>query len=332
MTKKYLYIPIFPFLSTESDLIEIMEANGYSLILGNREEGYKLDKAAMKRATYVIAGLENYGRRQLEDCENLIALSRVGVGVDNISLGECAFRSIHVYKTSDQPSVAVSELCVANILNLLRQIIPMSNSLKDSTNFSIQGRDLKGLTCGIVGLGSIGKELAIRLNSFGVKLIACSRSFPDNFASLYGIELVSIEELFEQSDVISVHLPLEKTTQNLIGEPLLKKVRHGSILINTSRAGVIDSLALLEALKSGALAGVALDVFDEDEAMESFRQMDNVILTPHVGSHTRETRLKMERMALLNLLWDIKQRTKKLVVTEAVADEIRNLPKNNRVI
>ena len=274
----------------------IIESSAHSPISGNKENEWESIR-------YIIAGLELYDAERLDMFPRLRAISRVGVGTDNIDLDAARSRGIDVLITSDKPSTAVSELVIGNIITLLRRVHTMDVSLKAGNWMPIQGRNLAGCVVGIVGFGSIGKAVACRLKPFGVKVYAYGRNWRDEFTAEYSVERCeSLVEIFKLSDIVTIHLPHTKLTDKIIGASLISQLKPGAVLINTSRAGVIDNQFLANSLRNNLIAGAAIDVFDEDRSVFPYGGVDNIILTPHIGSHTRETRKAMEQDAVDNIL------------------------------
>ena len=251
---------------------------------------------------YIIAGLEPYDADFFANCPKLKCISRVGVGTDNINLEAAKAAGVRICITSDQPSVAVAELCVGNIISLLRNTHEMkSRLLKDGDWKPIQGIELRNCSVGIVGLGSIGKELAKRLSVFGCEIKSASRTWNREFAASLGIQQLPLHQIFKECNVVSVHLPLEQNTKGIISEELISSMMTGSILLNTSRAAIVDNVALAKSIKKGLIAGAAIDVFDDEPDIYPYQDLENVILSPHIGSHTKETRHAMEQMAINNV-------------------------------
>jgi len=164
------------------------------------------------------------------------------------------------------------------------------------------GSDITGKTLGIVGLGRIGKAVARRAKCFKMKIIYNSRK-PDPEAEKLGASYMTLYELLSESDYISLHVPLNAETKHLIGEAELKRMKNTAYLINTSRGPVVDEKALIKALKEKWIAGAGLDVFTEEptDPNNPLLDLDNVIVTPHIGSATIETRLAMAMKAAMNL-------------------------------
>ena len=251
---------------------------------------------------YIIAGLERYDEKFFNQFPSVEVISRIGVGVDSIDLVAAKKNNVSIYITSDKPSVAVAELCIANMISLLRNTYKMSNDLKEGRWHPIEGNALRNCTIGIVGLGSIGKQVAKRVYAIGSRIIAYGRTWNQQFADKYKIKKVALQNLIKTSDIVTVHLPFEEETKNIISKQLIENLAPGAVLINTSRSGVIDNLALKEAVIKKKLSGVAIDVFDEYRNISPWEDVENVILTPHIGSHTKETRKAMEETAVSNLL------------------------------
>ena len=301
---KTVLVAIDEFASSSKEPIKILKEAGFKILFNTTGEqlDYHKHHDLYTQADYIIAGLEPYPADFFQQFENVNVVSRVGVGTDAVDLEAAANVGVKVMITSDKPSVAVAELCVSNMISILRSTYKMSNDLKKDLWAPVQGRELRSCTAGVIGMGSIGKEVLKRLDAFGSKLIGYSRTWDEEFASKYSIAKKTIEEIFQESDVITIHLPLTEETSGVIDKRLIQMAKKDAIILNTSRAGVIDNHALASALKHGQLFGASLDVFDEERDPYPYGDLDNVILTPHIGSHTVETRKSMEVMAVENII------------------------------
>ncbi len=236
--------------------------------------------------TGIIAGLEEYSKDVIQSLVRLKCISRCGVGTDNIDMAQAKERGIAVRNTPS-PARAVAELTVALIFNLLRGVSFCDREMRKGNWTKFTGELIQTKTVGILGCGRIGQEVEnILLGGCQVRTVAC-----DIGGDLTG--------LLKQSDILTIHVSGNKC---LIGKQELRMMKKGACLINTSRGGVVDEQALYETLKSKHLAGAALDVFTEEPYLGKLRELDNVILTPHIGSYTRETRKEMECQAVQNLL------------------------------
>ena len=252
----------------------------------------------------IVAGTEIYDQDTLKQLKNLRAISRCGSGMENIGLDSAKRLGIKVFNTPDAPILAVAELTVGLILALLRRITIMDSEIRIGAWKKRMGNLLSGKRIGIIGFGRIGKKAAELLKSIGGDVCYTDpivKSKGDNTFSKVGFE-----ELLRSSDIISLHLPYSKENHNLIGKREISLIRKGSFLVNTSRGGIIDENALYSALKVNKLAGVALDVFEKEPYNGPLKKLNNVILTPHIGSYAKEARIEMETKAVKNLLEALK--------------------------
>ena len=232
-------------------------------------------------------------------------ISNYAVGFDNIDIKAATEKGIVVTNTtSDVVNEAVAEFTWAMIFALAKQIISADTFAKRGFYKGWQpniflGHNLTGKTLGIVGLGRIGTMVALRAQGFGMKVLYYNRDRVQDRERELGVEYREMDQLLSESDFVSLHVPLVDETRHLINAEKLGLAKHGSYLINTSRGGVVDEQALVEALKSGKLAGAALDVHENEPAMNpELMQMENVILTPHIASATVEVREKMTEQAV----------------------------------
>lgn len=241
-------------------------------------------------------------RKVLEAGKRLKIVANYAVGVDNVDLAAAATLGIAVTHTPDALTDATADLTMTLLLVLARRILE-GDRLVRMGGFSgwspdlLLGSDLKGKTLGIVGPGRIGRAVARRARAFGMSVIAFGRSLREERDS--DLERVSFEDLLRRSDVVSLHLPMTEETRGLFNGETFSKMKRGSILLNTARGPLVEESALLRALDSGQLAAAGLDVY-ENEPMISPGLLDNdkVVLMPHAGSATVETRLEMARMVV----------------------------------
>ena len=250
----------------------------------------------------LIAGTEPITENVLNHAKALKIISRYGVGMDNIDLDVAKKNGIEVYNTPNAPAKAVAELTLSLILNLMRRIPESSQSMKDGMWQPELGHSLYGKTLGVIGLGRIGKALLKLVQPFNVDILTYEK-YPDNdFIDSHNIKLESLEEVLSQSDMVSIHLPLMEDTRNIIGTKEIHIMKYNSILINTARGGLVNENALITALKEGAIAGAAFDAFNSEPYTGELINFDNVLLTPHIGTYTEETRMIMEMETVENLI------------------------------
>src|SRR6201996_1287220 len=229
--------------------------------------------------------------RLLESAPKLRVIGRAGVGVDNIDTDAATHRGIVVMNTPGANAVAVAELTLGLMISLARSI-PRANATMHQAKWekkSLQGQELRGKTLGIVGLGRIGLEVARRAASFGMNLIGYDPFVAPVIARENDVTLVPIDEIFKSSDYLTLHVGLTTQTEGLINATSLAIMKKGIRIINCARGELIVEEALAEALKSGHVAGAALDVFHQEPLMDSpFFGIDNVLLSPHIGGATDE--------------------------------------------
>ena len=227
----------------------------------------------------------------LEHAPKLRVIGRAGVGVDNIDTEAATRRGIVVMNTPGANAVAVAELTIGLMLALARKL-PAANSTMHASKWekkSLQGAELRAKTLGILGLGRIGLEVARRARGFGLELIGSDPFVSAAVARENGIALVSLEEMFAKADYLTLHVGLTPQTQGVINAKTLAAMKKGVRIINCARGELVDDTALVEALKSGKVAGAALDVFAQEPLKDSpYFELDNVILTPHIAGSTAE--------------------------------------------
>lgn len=217
------------------------------------------------------------------------AVGRLGVGLDNIDLETCSRRGIEVIPATGQNAASVAEWVIASAMILLRgcffSTAQVQAGMWPRAGMN-RGREIRGKTLGIVGYGSIGRATAQSAQALGMQVLACSRR-PD---LVRDIPCLPLQELLARSDIVSLHLPLTPATRNLIDVHALAKMKPGAILINAARGGVVDESALADALRSGHLAGAAVDVFSVEPlpAASALADAPNLLLTPHIAATTQE--------------------------------------------
>jgi glyoxylate reductase len=269
---------------------------------------------------------EKIDREFLGNAKNLKVVSSYSVGVDHIDVEACTEKGILVTNTPDVLTDATADLAFALILSASRRLVEGDRLVRNgkwkqwSPNFLL-GYELRGETLGIVGYGRIGQALARRAVGFGMKVVYYDRKGAKiDPTKTLGARYLPLEDLLRSSDVVSVHLPLTKETRHIFDERAFSLMRRSAVFVNTSRGPVVDQSALSKALRSKQIFAAGLDVFENEpiETHDELLKLENVVLSPHLGSATVQTRSAMAELAATNLVDALAGRRPKAVVNQNV--------------
>ena len=246
-------------------------------------------KELIRDAYAVIAGTEKYDADMLSGCDRLKAMLRFGVGTDNFDLPTLKEMGVQVGVIANHDSVA--EFALLLILAAMKNYPRLDAAVRQGKWSRFPMRELTGKTVGLVGFGRIGRRLAELLRGFRVELLAYDPYMNEAAAAERGVTPVTMDALLEKSDVVSLHLPATPETFHLIGREALEKMKDGAYLINTARGALIDESAMIDALKSGKLAGVGLDVYEHEPVMaeDPIFALEGNALAPHTAALSFET-------------------------------------------
>lgn len=244
---------------------------------------------AVHDVSAVLAGVDAWDEKVFRLAPKLRIISRFGVGVDNVDIPAATRFGIVVANCPGANANAVADLALGLMLSLTRQIPRLDRSTRKGLWERAVGVELWGKTLGLVGLGHIGKLVALRAKGFAMTVLAYDVYRDEEFATAHGLEWVELPELLRRSDFVSLHAPVTPETRHLINREALALMQPHAYLINTARGALVDESALLEALETGRIAGAGLDVYEvEPAAQNQLFAVDNVVLTPHTGAETRE--------------------------------------------
>jgi phosphoglycerate dehydrogenase-like enzyme len=253
-------------------------------------------------AEAAIVGRERIDGAVLDRCPTVRMISKYGVGLDNIDEPALALRAVALGWTGGVNRRSVSELALCAMVGLLRHVVQSSTHLRAGTWRKEGGRELSGSVVGIVGLGFVGTDLARLLAPFGCTVLVNDIRDVTADCAAHGWVDATQDRIWAESDVVSLHVPLTPATRHLVNAAVLERMRSDAYLINTSRGAVVDEQALLAALRSGGIAGAALDVFAvEPPTDRALLDLENVLATPHIGGASREAMLAMGRSAIHHL-------------------------------
>lgn len=240
----------------------------------------------------VVRSRTTITREVIGRAERCQVIARVGVGLDNIDQDAAAAKGIRVINAIEGAMNAVAELVMASMLSLARRVPRGDRAMREGRwlKKELKGTELRGKYLGIVGVGNIGKRLGRLARAFNMNIIGYDVIPIDpEFSSEVGLMKADLDTLLQSSDYVSLHVPLLDSTRHMINAERISRMKKTACIINTSRGGTIDEDALYEALKEGRLGGAALDVFEEEPAVSTpLAQLDNVVLTPHIGAQTAE--------------------------------------------
>ncbi|MBI4361093.1 hypothetical protein HY572_04965 [Candidatus Micrarchaeota archaeon] len=260
------------------------------------------DALMVRSGTQVTAAVLSAGK-------NLKAVGRAGTGVDNINVPEATRLGIMVVNAPGANAQAAAEMAVALLLAAIRQLKPALETMKQNqwerTKFT--GTEIAGKTVGLIGVGAVGKIVAKILNAFGAHVLAYDPFLAEEKAAAMHVTMASLEELYTQSDILSIHAPLNDSTRNLLDVHAFNQMKDGIMLVNAARGGIINEQALLNALNTGKVAAAGLDVFEKEPIpLESTSAKlvahPRVVATPHLGASTQESQRNASVLAAQLLL------------------------------
>jgi Lactate dehydrogenase and related dehydrogenases len=253
-------------------------------------------------AAGLITALEPVTARVLASAPRLRVVCATGVGYDHIDVEAATARGVTVCISAGSNHQAVAELTLGLMVALARQVAYGDRLLRSGGWERLVGPELWGKTLGIVGLGRVGKSVALLARAFGMRVVATDVVLDHIFGSTHAVDYVPLPKLLRTADFVSLHCPLTPSTRGLMNERTLGLMKPGAYLINTSRGPVLEEEALVQALRSKQIAGAALDVFEaEPHIGAKLREEPRVILTPHVGGSSDEALERMMELALLNV-------------------------------
>ncbi len=241
----------------------------------------------------------------LQHAPKLRMISILGTGTDNVDLAAAARRAIIVTNTPGVGALSVAELTLGLLLAVSRSITISDSRLRAGTWQHVEGPELEGKTLGVLGLGAIGARVARLGHGLGMRVIAWSYSKDEERAARLGVQLVNRDDLFRTADVVSIHLRNTPEAKGFVGARELALMKPSAILLNTARAALLDQAALVAALTEGQIAGAGLDVYNEEPLppdKNPFKDMPNVVLTPHIGAVTHEASARSRAMPVDNII------------------------------
>jgi len=251
----------------------------------------------------LIIGIDPVSEAVIESAGRLRVISKYGVGIDNIDILAATKRGIVVTFTPGTNTEAVADLTFGLMIAASRRIVAADRAVKEGRWERFMGVDLWGRSLGIIGAGQIGKAVARRAQGFNMRLLAFDTQPDLQWSASIGVEYVALEQLMARSDFVTLHLPLTSVTSGLIDKRLIGLMKKTSVLVNTSRGGIIDEAALTEALNEGKIFAAAMDVFSEEPVRnQQLLAARSLTVTPHIGAYSRGALNAMGLKAVENLV------------------------------
>jgi D-3-phosphoglycerate dehydrogenase len=291
--------------------IEMLKEKGYDVIMN--PYGRIMTQEEMineiKDVDGIIIGVDPLNREVLKYATKLKAISKYGVGTDNIDTELAKEKGIPVTKTVGANSDAVADYAMTLMLAVARKAVLIDKQCRKLNWSKITTIEMWCKTLGLIGLGSIGKGVAKRASGFNMKVLAYDLYQDEEYARTNNIEYVSLEKLLKESDFISLHLPLTQETENLISYQEFEMMKDKAVIVNTARGGIIDEEALLWALKENRIWGAGIDVFEQEPpSNHELLELDNIIIGSHCAASTYEAIDNMGIMAAQNLIQCLESR------------------------
>lgn len=299
-----IFVALSTFSEFDKDPLYLLQQSGfkYSLNpLGRRLVQEEIVKMA-KDAEGIIAGVEPYDEFVLSNLHKLRCISRCGVGTDNIDIKRTEEKGVVIKNTPDAVVLPVVELTIGMIFDLLRKLSYHTYLMRSHQWHKNPGNLLSSRKVGVLGLGRIGKKVAEILIKLDADVYGTDLSVDYSWAEKNRIKIIPCELLLKTCDIVTIHISISKKNKLTLGKKEIGVMKKGALLVNTSRGSLIDEEALYDALKSNHIAGAALDVYNKEPYSGPLCNLDNVVLTPHIATFTKESRNQMEIESVQNII------------------------------
>lgn len=297
------------FAKSGMEQIERLRKEGWEVHVNETGKSYTKEEfiSYAKDVDGIIIGVDLADKEMLDQCPNLKAIAKYGVGVDNIDMEYAQKKGIKVSRTIGSNSLSVAEHAMGLIFTLAKNTYSAVQDVKNGNWNKVYGFELQGKTIGIIGFGNIGKNLARLAQGMNMKVMAYDAIPIDaEYTEKNHITIAEYEQLLKESDVISVHMPLTAETKDMIDKKAFAIMKSNAIVINAARGGIINEADLYEALMNKRIAGAGFDVFTQEPPKDSpLLKLNNFILTPHTASKTKEADDNTIRISTANILRDL---------------------------
>ena len=291
------------------DSVNLLKKNfnvNYDKTMFESEE--KIKKEISNCEAIIVRNKTQLQKSILDNALNLKFVGRLGVGLDNIDKEYCEKKNIHVQTATGMNADSVAEYVIGSSLYLIKNIILFDNNTKKGLwpRSTFTSNELKDKIFGLIGFGAIGKKVCKLAQNFGAKVISYDPYINSNLENEFNLKFTTFDEVIKNSNIISIHVPLNKETKNLINSNVFNKMSKKPILINTSRGSIVNEKDLIDTYKNKNISGFALDVFGKEPVEDNFyKQIDdtfNCILTPHISGVTQESNKKISEFIVNKLI------------------------------
>jgi D-3-phosphoglycerate dehydrogenase / 2-oxoglutarate reductase len=276
-------------------LYPIVDDDGFEVVSVDDSASAEFSEALATAEALIVRSATTVSRDMIGLAPHLKAVGRAGVGVDNVDIPAASEAGVAVFNAPGGNTIAATELTVALMISVARKIPAADASLRAGNwdRAAFKGVEMRGKTLGLIGAGRIGGEVARRCQAFGMDVIVYDPYLAPERADDLGVTLVELDDVLDRADFISIHVPLTPETRGICGEVALERMKPSAFVVNASRGGVIDEVALANALTDGQIAGAALDVYEDEPlpADSPLREAPNLVLTPHLGASTEEAQV-----------------------------------------
>lgn len=293
----------------EESAIAKLKAAGLEIVIRDAEKDGPIEKQIKGFDCVVVRSATKITKKVIDAADNLKLVVRAGVGLDNVDKTAADAKGVIVQNTPEAPSISVAEMVFSLMFALARKISQADSSMKGERweKKKLSGTELWQKTIGIVGFGRIGLEVGKRAKAFGMNVLAYDVINIDKACKEIGAKKADLNTIIEKADYITLHVPLIPQTKGMIGEKELKKMKQTAFIINTSRGGVVDEKALLDALNAGTIAGAGLDVFENEPPTDwQLVKHPKVVATPHLSSSTEEGQVRVGELTVQKVIDGLK--------------------------
>jgi len=290
--------------SRDAFLRALLEEKFPSSVFNERRTAHTAEtlQIALVDADAAIVGRDRIDESILSECNRLQVIAKYGVGLDNIDRKACSMNNVRVMWTPGVNRLSVAEQTLGFMLALRRNLFRSSVHLREGEWWKHGGGQLTATTVGIIGVGSIGKELVRLLKPFNCRILVNDIFDQTEYYKEHQLIESDKDQLLTESDIVTIHTPLDDSTRHLINRTTLRTMKNSAVLINTARGGIVNEQALKEALANGVIAGAALDVYEKEPLTDGeLYRLPNMICTPHIGGNSIEAVRAMGAAAIANL-------------------------------